>query len=74
MTSGVPLQGGAGIPPIPAVDFSKFGEIQEQKLSKIQRLTGQNLSRVWLNLPLVTYHDEADISEMEAFSQGTECR
>ncbi len=37
MTSGVPLQGGAGIPPIPAVDFSKFGEIQEQKLSKIQR-------------------------------------
>ncbi|MBT5221362.1 MAG: dihydrolipoyllysine-residue acetyltransferase [Gammaproteobacteria bacterium] len=70
MTSGVSLQGGAGIPPIPAVDFSKFGEIQEQKLSKIQRLTGQNLSRVWLNLPLVTYHDEADISEMEAFRKA----
>ncbi|SMG62164.1 dihydrolipoyllysine-residue acetyltransferase E2 component of pyruvate dehydrogenase complex [methanotrophic bacterial endosymbiont of Bathymodiolus sp.] len=70
MTSGAPLQGGAGIPPIPAVDFSKFGEIEEQKLSKIQRLTGQNLSRVWLNLPLVTYHDEADISEMEAFRKA----
>ncbi|NOR79865.1 MAG: branched-chain alpha-keto acid dehydrogenase subunit E2, partial [Methyloprofundus sp.] len=49
------------------VDFSQFGETEEKKLSKIQRLTGKNLSRVWLNLPLVTYHDEADITEMEAF-------
>ncbi len=60
-------QGGSGIPSMPAVDFSQFGEIEEQKLSKIKRLTGQNLSRVWLNLPMVTYHDEADITEMEAF-------
>ncbi len=60
-------QGGSGIPAMPAVDFSQFGEIEEQKLSKIKRLTGQNLSRVWLNLPMVTYHDEADITEMEAF-------
>lgn len=64
------VQGGAGIPPIPAVDFSKFGAIEEQKLSKIKRLTGKNLSRVWLNLPLVTYHDEADITEMEAFRKA----
>jgi len=70
MTSGAPVQGGAGIPAIPAVDFTQFGEVEEQKLSKIQRLTGQNLSRVWLNLPLVTYHDEADISEMEAFRKA----
>ncbi|RLA25898.1 MAG: dihydrolipoyllysine-residue acetyltransferase [Gammaproteobacteria bacterium] len=70
LTSGVPAQGGAGIPPIPAVDFTQFGEIEEKKLSKIQRLTGQNLSRVWLNLPLVTYHDEADITEMEAFRKA----
>jgi len=63
-------QGGAGIPPIPAVDFSKFGEVEEQKLSKIKRLTGQNLTRVWLNLPLVTYHDEADITELEAFRKA----
>ncbi len=70
MTSGAPVQGGAGIPPIPAVDFSQFGETEEQKLSKIQRLTGQNLSRVWLNLPLVTYHDEADITEMETFRKA----
>lgn len=73
MTSGgasSAVQGGAGIPPIPAVDFSKFGAIEEQKLSKIKRLTGKNLSRVWLNLPLVTYHDEADITEMEAFRKA----
>ncbi|MFA6050986.1 MAG: dihydrolipoyllysine-residue acetyltransferase [Methylobacter sp.] len=66
MTEGV-AQTGAGIPSIPTVDFSQFGEIEEQKLSKIKRLTGQNLSRVWLNLPMVTYHDEVDITEMEAF-------
>ncbi len=58
---------GSGIPSIPAVDFSVFGDTEIQKLSKIKRLTGQNLSRVWLNLPMVTYHDEADITEMEAF-------
>lgn len=61
------VHGGSGIPAMPVVDFSQFGEIEEQKLSKIKRLTGQNLSRVWLNLPMVTYHDEADITEMEAF-------
>ncbi|WP_031431893.1 dihydrolipoyllysine-residue acetyltransferase [Methylomicrobium agile] len=58
---------GGGIPPIPAVDFSVFGETETVKLSKIKRLTGQNLSRVWLNLPMVTYHEEADITELEAF-------
>ena len=66
MSEGI-TQGSAGIPAIPAVDFSQFGEIETQKLSKIKRLTGQNLSRVWLNLPMVTYHEEADITEMEAF-------
>jgi pyruvate dehydrogenase E2 component (dihydrolipoamide acetyltransferase) len=57
----------SGIPSMPVVDFSQFGEIESQKLSKIKRLTGQNLSRVWLNLPMVTYHEEADITDMEAF-------
>ena len=60
-------QSGSGIPLMPSVDFSQFGEIEERKLSKIKRLTGQNLSRVWLNLPMVTYHDEVDITDMEAF-------
>ncbi|MBE0435413.1 MAG: dihydrolipoyllysine-residue acetyltransferase [Methylomicrobium sp.] len=58
---------GAGIPAIPAVDFSQFGETEVLPLSKIKRLTGQNMTRVWLNLPLVTHHDEADITELEAF-------
>jgi len=66
MAEGV-ATGGAGIPPIPPVDFAPFGETETVKLSKIKRLTGQNLSRVWLNLPMVTYHDEADITELEAF-------
>lgn len=66
MTEGV-VANGAGIPKIPDVDFSPFGETETLKLSKIKRLTGQNLSRVWLNLPMVTYHDEADITDMEAF-------
>ena len=66
LTEGVATSG-AGIPRIPDVDFSAFGETEILKLSKIKRLTGQNLSRVWLNLPMVTYHDEADITDMEAF-------
>lgn len=63
--------GGSGIPAMPPVDFSQFGEIEELPLKKIKRLTGQNMSRVWLNLPMVTYHDEADISELEAFRKAT---
>lgn len=66
MTEGA-AQGGSGIPAMPSIDFSQFGETEEQQLSKIKRLTGKNLNRVWLNLPMVTYHDEADITEMEAF-------
>ena len=58
---------GTGIPSIPAIDFSPYGETEIQKLSKIKRLTGQNLTRVWLNLPMVTYHEEVDITDMEAF-------
>lgn len=61
---------GSGIPSIPAVDFTQFGEVEEKQLSKIKRLTGQNLTRVWLNLPLVTYHDEVDIGAMEDFRKA----
>ena len=66
MSNG-PSSGGSGIPTLPTVDFSKFGEIDEQPLNKIKRLTGKNLTTVWLNLPMVTQHDEADITEMEVF-------
>lgn len=61
---------GTGIPPIPPVDFAKFGEIEVQPLGRIKRLTAVNLSRSWLNLPHVTHHDEADITETEAFRQS----
>lgn len=62
--------GGAGIPPIPAVDFSQFGEIEEVKLSKIQKLTAANMQRNWLNIPHVTQFDDADITELEDFRKG----
>ncbi len=59
--------GGVGIPPIPEVDFSKFGPVEVQPLSRIKRKSGPHLHRVWLNVPMVTHHDEADITELEAF-------
>ncbi|MBV7434441.1 dihydrolipoyllysine-residue acetyltransferase [Cardiobacteriaceae bacterium TAE3-ERU3] len=61
---------GSGIPPIPAVDFSKFGEVEEQKLSRINILTGEAMTRCWLNIPHVTQHDLADITELEAFRKS----
>ncbi len=57
---------GGGIPPIPAVDFSKFGEIETRPLSRIRKISATYLSRAWLNIPHVTQNDEADISELEA--------
>ncbi|MGI9318636.1 MAG: dihydrolipoyllysine-residue acetyltransferase [bacterium] len=61
---------GAGIPEIPAVDFSKFGEIETVSLSRIKKLSGPHLQRAWLNIPHVTHHDEADITELEEFRQS----
>ncbi len=58
---------GAAIPPIPEVDFAKFGEIEVQPLSKLHKLTAANMHRSWLNLPHVTQFDDADITELEAF-------
>ena len=65
--SGAAPQGMGGIPPIPAVDFSQFGEIEEQPLSRINVLTGAAMTRCWLNIPHVTQHDYADITDLEAF-------
>lgn len=65
--SGSLQGGGAGIPPIPEVDFSKFGDIERVELGRINKLSAANLHRAWLNLPMVTHHDLADITEMEAF-------
>ncbi len=62
--------GGMGIEPIPAQDFAKFGEIEEQPLSRIKKISGAHLHRCWLNVPMVTFDEEADITELEAFRQG----
>jgi len=64
----IPLTGGGmGIPEIPAIDFSKFGDIEIRPLSRIQKLAGTSLHRSWLNIPHVTQFDEADITELEQF-------
>ena len=60
----------SGIPPVPGVDFSKFGEVELVKMSKIKKVTAANMSRNWLNVPHVTQFDDADITELEAFRKG----
>ncbi|MDD2770382.1 MAG: dihydrolipoyllysine-residue acetyltransferase [Methylococcus sp.] len=59
--------GGFALPEMPEVDFEQFGEIERQPLSRIQKLSAANLHRTWLTIPHVTQHDEADITELEAF-------
>jgi pyruvate dehydrogenase E2 component (dihydrolipoamide acetyltransferase) len=58
---------GAGIPEIPAQDFSKFGAVETKAMSRLQRLAGPHLHRAWLNVPHVTHCDEADITELESY-------
>jgi len=58
---------GAGIPEIPAQDFSKFGPVETKPMSRIKRLSGPHLHRAWLNIPHVTQNDEADITELDAY-------
>jgi pyruvate dehydrogenase E2 component (dihydrolipoamide acetyltransferase) len=60
-------QGGMGIPPIPAVDFSKFGSVEEVEMSRIKKISGPALHRSWLNIPHVTHNDEADITELDKY-------
>jgi len=59
--------GGTGIPGIEDIDFSQFGEIEEVEMTKLHRVTAQNMSRNWLNVPHVTQFDEADVTELEEF-------
>jgi len=58
---------GAGLPDIEDIDFSQFGEIEEVEMSKLHRVTAQNMSKNWLNVPHVTQFDEADVTELEEF-------
>lgn len=59
--------GGLGVEPIPEIDYSQFGEIETQALSRINKLTGKFLHRNWVTVPHVTQFDEADITELEKF-------
>ena len=58
---------GMGIPEIPAVDFSKFGPTETRPLPRIKKISGPHLHRAWLNVPLVTHQDEADITETDVY-------
>lgn len=71
--SSASVTGGAGglqVIAQPKVDFSKFGEVEEVELTRIQRISGPNLHRNWVTIPHVTQFDEADITEMEAFRKA----
>jgi pyruvate dehydrogenase E2 component (dihydrolipoamide acetyltransferase) len=59
--------GGIELPPWPLVDFAKFGPVEARPLARIRKLSGANLARNWVAIPHVTQHDEADVTEIEAF-------
>jgi len=65
--AGAAAVGGLNLLPWPKVDFAKFGEIEEKPLTRIQKISGANLARNWAMIPHVTQHEDADITEMEAF-------
>ena len=65
--AGASLGGGLDLLPWPKVDFAKFGEIEVKELSRIKKISGQNLSRNWVVIPHVTVHDEADMTDLEEF-------
>ena len=66
-TGGVVGGGVLDLLPWPKVNFEKFGEIEVKPLSRIKKISGQNLSRNWVMIPAVTYHEDADITDLEAF-------
>ena len=65
-----PSMQGQGIAQPPEIDFSQFGATDRVKMSKIKRITAQNMTRSWLNVPHVTQFDHADITELEVFRKG----
>ncbi len=60
-----------GLLPWPKVDFTKFGAVERKDLSRIKKISGANLHRNWVMIPHVTNHDDADITELEAFRVST---
>jgi len=67
MTKPAAAGAGLGVAPMPEIDFSQFGDIETQPLTKINKLTGQFLHRNWVTIPHVTQFDEADITDLEDF-------
>ena len=67
--AAAPAGAGGGLPQTPKVDFAKFGEIELEPLTRIQKISGPRLQASWVNLPHVTQHDLADITELEARRQ-----
>ncbi|PIT21526.1 dihydrolipoyllysine-residue acetyltransferase [Snodgrassella communis] len=65
--AGASLGGGLDLLPWPKVDFSKFGEIEVKELSRIKKISGQNLARNWVMIPHVTLHEDADMTDLEVF-------
>ncbi|HEZ0010406.1 TPA: dihydrolipoyllysine-residue acetyltransferase [Neisseria meningitidis] len=65
--AGASLGSGLDLLPWPKVDFSKFGNVEVKELSRIKKISGQNLSRNWVVIPHVTVHEEADMTELEEF-------
>jgi pyruvate dehydrogenase E2 component (dihydrolipoamide acetyltransferase) len=69
LTGQMASPAGGGLPKVPSIDFSKFGEIDVQPLTRIQKISGPRLQASWINLPHVTQHDLSDITELEAKRQ-----
>ena len=65
---------GPGMPALPEIDFTKFGPVERIELSKLRKLAASNLQRSWLTIPHVTQHDDADITELEAFRKSENIR
>ena len=65
--AGASLGGGLDLLPWPKVDFAKFGEVEVKELSRIKKISGQNLSRNWVMIPHVTVNEEADMTDLEEF-------
>ena len=61
---------GSGIPPVPVINFEKFGEVETSELSRIKKISGKHLHACWLNIPHVTQFDDADITELEEFRKA----
>jgi pyruvate dehydrogenase E2 component (dihydrolipoamide acetyltransferase) len=61
------MTNGSGIPPVPVINFEKFGDVTNIDLSRIKKISGKHLHACWLNIPHVTQFDEADITELEKF-------